>query len=387
MRAVATGMIATYPVGGVAWDYGQYLVGLEQLGFDVYYLEDTGGETYDPSLRLYSDDCTYAVQFLENALSQLSPNLRDRWHFRAASGQSFGIDAKRLREIVSSADLFLNVSGGTLLRDDYMACRCKVLIDTDPGWNHFVNYPRWDANPGWQGTHGFRAHDHYFTYAERIGRTDCLLPDFGLTWRPTRPPVLLDRWRPEGTAERWTTVMTWNNFQKPVEYGGRVFGTKEREFSKIEALPAAHSSVTFELATGGSGAPIEKWSEIGWRIVDSHSVSETLDDYRDYIQSSRGELSVAKNLYVSTHSGWFSCRSACYLAASRPAIIQDTGFSEMLPTGEGLFAFDDESGASEALSIIESSYERQRRAAREIANEYLDAKRVLTRMLQQIGLM
>jgi hypothetical protein len=283
--------------------------------------------------------------------------------------------------------LFLNVSGGTLLRDDYMVCGCKVLIDTDPGWNHFVNYPRWDANPGWQGTHGFRGHDHYFTYAERMGRTDCLLPDFGLTWRPTRPPVLLDRWRPEGRAARWSTVMTWNNFQKPVEYGGRVFGTKEREFSKIEALPAAHSSVTFELATGGSGAPIEKWSEIGWRIVDSHSVSETLDDYRDYIQSSRGELSVAKNLYVSTHSGWFSCRSACYLAASRPAIIQDTGFSELLPTGEGLFAFDDESGASEALSIIESSYARHSRAAREIANEYLDAKRVLARMLQQIGIM
>jgi hypothetical protein len=387
MQAVATGMIATYPVGGVAWDYGQYLVGLEQLGFDVYYLEDTGGTAYDPNRRLYDDDCSYGVQFLEESLAFLSPSLSERWHFRDSSGQCFGIERSKLKEIVSSADLFLNVSGGTLLRDEYMGCTCKVLIDTDPGWNHFVNYPRWDANPGWQGTHGFRGHDHFFTYAERLGRADCLLPNLGLPWHPTRPPVLINRWSREENGQNWTTVMTWNNFQKPVEYGGRLFGTKEMEFSKIESIPAEHPGVTFELATGGSGAPIEKWRELGWNVVDSHSISKTPRDYHSYIQSSRGEISVAKNLYAATRSGWFSCRSACYLAAGRPAIVQDTGFSELLPTGQGLLAFDSRESASKALSSVESDYPRHSRAAREFASEYLDATRVLRSMLQTIGLM
>jgi hypothetical protein len=380
-------MIATYPVGGVAWDYGQYLVGLQDLGFDVYYLEDTGGPTYDPEQRAYGEVCQYAVQFLRDSLAALSPQLADRWHFVASSGEAYGMATRDMREIVAAADLFLNVSGGTLLRDEYMPCRCKVLIDTDPGWNHFVNYPRWDALPGWQGSHGYRAHDHFFTYAERLGRADCLLPDMGLTWHPTRPPVSLARWDRDGAGRAWTTVMTWNNFRKPVEYQGRTFGTKEMEFAKIEAVPALHPSLTFELATGGSGAPLEHWRTLGWDVVDSHSVSTTLDDYRQYIQSSRGELSVAKNLYVATRSGWFSCRSTCYLAASRPVIVQDTGFSEILPTGEGLFAFSDEAEASAAISEVSGDYGRHQRAAREIARQYFEAGHVLGEMLQQIGLM
>src|SRR5215207_4542174 len=196
MRAVVTGMIATFPVGGVAWDYGQYALALEDLGFEVYYLEDTSGPIYDPGQRQYSEECDYGVRFLRDSLALLSPRVADRWHFRAASGESYGLTPRKVQEIIAGADLFLNVSGGTLLRDEYMSCRCKVLIDTDPGWNHFVNYPRWDAQPGWQNTHGYRAHDHFFTYAERLGQSDCLLPDLGLTWHPTRPLVVLDRWKP-----------------------------------------------------------------------------------------------------------------------------------------------------------------------------------------------
>jgi hypothetical protein len=387
MRAIATGMIATYPVGGVAWDYGQYLVGLEQLGFDVYYLEDTGCPTYDPIQRLYADDCTYALRFLHDSLARLSPNLAERWHFRDVNGNCYGIARDKLIDIVAGADIFLNVSGGTLLREEYMPCRCKVLVDTDPGWNHFVNYPKWDAKPGWHGTHGFRGHDHFFTYAERLGHSDCVLHDFGLSWHPTRPPVLMERWKLAGKGKSWTTVMTWNNFQKPVKYEGRVYGTKELEFSKIERAPAQCPAAEFEIATGGSGAPVEKWREIGWHVVDSHGISESLDQYRDYVQSSRGELSVAKNLYVATHSGWFSCRTACYLAASRPAIIQDTGFSQILPTGRGLFAFDDNQGAIEAVAEVECDYLKHSAAAREIAHEYLDAKRILRSMLRQVDLM
>jgi len=387
MRAVVTGMIATYPVGGVAWDYGHYVVGLEQLGFDVFYLEDTGGPAYDPARRLYGDDCEYSVRFLRESLAQLSKAFEDRWHFCSAHGECYGMPHRRIEELLCNADLFLNVSGGTLLRDEYMSCPCKVLIDTDPGWNQFVNYPRWDASPGWKGTHGYRAHDHFFTYAERLGHPGCLLPDLGLAWHPTRPPVAIDRWNPEGPGRAWTTVMTWNNFQRPVEYQGRVFGTKEMEFSKMEALPNKRPDAAFELAVGGWGAPISQWRADGWNVVDSHAVSKSVDDYRNYIQTSIGELSVAKNLYVATRSGWFSCRSACYLAASRPVVIQDTGFSEIVPTGEGLFAFSNGEEAEAAVAAAQADPVRHGRAAREIATEYFDARCVLGNMLTQIGLM
>src|SRR5205814_2736564 len=128
-------------------------------------------------------------------------------------GQTFGLSERAIYELAEHADLFLNVSGGTLLRDAYLANPCKVLIDSDPGWNHFVNYPKWDESPGWQGTHGYRAHDHFFTYAERLGQPDCVLPDMEIQWNPTRPPVVMDCWRPQGPETAWTTVLTWNNFR------------------------------------------------------------------------------------------------------------------------------------------------------------------------------
>jgi glycosyltransferase involved in cell wall biosynthesis len=158
------------------------------------------------------------------------------------------------------------------------------------------------------------------------------------------------------------------------------------EFAKIESMPKKQPAVRFQLATGGSGAPIERWQNIGWHVLDSHSVSETLDDYREYIEASRGELSVAKNLYVATRSGWFSCRSTCYLAAGRPAILQDTGFSEILPTGAGLFAFTDVREAEDAIAAIEADYSRHSRAARELAAEFFDARRVVGNVLRCTGL-
>jgi hypothetical protein len=299
-------------------------------------------------------------------------------------GTTHGIEAKRFQAIVAGADLFLNVSGGTLLRDEYMANQCKVLIDSDPGWNHFVNYPRWDANPGWQGTHGYRAHDHFFTYAERLGEPDCVLPDLGLAWRKTLPPVVMDCWRSHGPAQKWTTVMTWNNFRKPVEYMDRLYGTKEVEFPKLERLPQ-HVDVALELAVGGGGAPVERWKELGWNVVDSHLVSRSPEEYQDYIEGSRGELTVNKNLYTATRSGWFSCRTVCYLAAGRPAVVQDTGFAEFLPTGKGLFAFSTLEEAAAAIESAESDYPAHCAAARQVAEEHFDSDRVLGEMLRQIG--
>ena len=385
MRAIVTGMIASYPVGGVVWDYGQYALGLERLGLEVYYLEDTGWETYNPVSGAYGPDCAYGVEFLERSLRALSPTLGDRWHFRNLDGRSFGIAASDFEEIVAGADLLVNVSGGTLLRDAYMACPRKLLIDTDPGWNHFRNYPRWDAQPGWQGSHGYRAHDHFFTYAERIGKPGCRLPSLGIDWIPTRPPVVMDCWEGVGPGSKWTTVMTWKNFQEEIRHEGEVYGTKEREFTKIEAIPR-QAPASFEVAIGGGEAPIDRWRALGWSVADAQAISVTPDSYRAYVQQSRGEFSVAKNVYVATESGWFSCRTVCYLAAGRPAVVQDTGFSESIRTGEGLFAFSDVAGAARGVAAVEASYEVHREAARELAAREFGSDRVCGELLERIGL-
>lgn len=377
-------MIATYPVGGVLYDYGQYALGLERLGFDVYYLEDTGGSTYDPRTRLYGPDASYGVQFLAAALETLSPRLAGRWHFRDVEGRSYGLAQDEMNDIVARADLFLNVSGGTLLRDEYLPSRRKVLIDTDPGWNHFVNYPRWDESPGWKGTHGYRAHDHFFTYAENIGGDGCLLPDLGLDWLPTRPPVVLDLWQPEPPGEVWTTVLTWKNFQQSIEHEGRSYGTKELEFGKVESLPLLVRA-RLEMAIGGAESPVEHWRKLGWSITSSVERSITPADYRHYIQSSRGEFSVAKNVYVDTLSGWFSCRSICYLAAGRPVVVQDTGFTRNIPAGKGLLAFSSLDEAASAIAAVEADYDAHQRAALAIARRYFSAEHVLSDMLTRIA--
>jgi hypothetical protein len=385
MRAVVTGMIASYPVGGVVWDYGQYALGLEQLGFEVFYLEDTGELTYDPDRGQYGDDCSYAVAFLERSLAELSPRLGRYWHFRAADGRTFGTDAREVAKLIAEADLFLNVSGACLMRDEYFACRRKVLIDTDPGRNHFVNYPRQDAGSGWPGAHGFRAHDYFFTYAERLGQPDCPLPDFGLPWQPTRPLVALNCWHPEPPGQTWSTVMTWDNFRKPIEYGGATYGSKEREFGRIEALPS-RVLARLEVAVGGARPPVEHWRRLGWSVIDSHAVSRTPEDYRRYVQQSRGEFSVAKNTYAATRCGWFSCRSICYLAAGRPVVVQDTGFSEFIPTGAGLLAFTDLESAANAIARVEADYARHQEAARDVARRYFAGDAVLGDLLRRVGL-
>jgi hypothetical protein len=384
MRVIVTGMIATYPVGGVLWDYAQYALGFERLGCEVYYLEDTGCETYDPVRGLYGEDCSFGVNFLKNELEGISPQLARRWHFRAMDGKSYGISPGDMDSLVADADLFLNVSGSCLLREAYMRNKRKVLIDTDPGWNHFVNYSKWDKSPGWQGTRGYRRHDYFFTYAGNIGGDDCLLPSMGLEWKTTRPLVIMDAWHPRPPADKWTTVMSWNNFRDPVEYQGKVYGSKEMEFCKVKSLPGRVSS-PLEIAVGGD-APREEWIKEGWSVIDSHAISRSAKDYRDYIQSSRGEFSVAKNVYAATRSGWFSCRSICYMAAGRPVVVQDTGFSKFIPTGEGVIAFSGLDEAVKGIEEMEKNYARHCGAARDIVGKYFGSDAVLNQMLKEVGL-
>lgn len=395
-RAVVTGMIATYPLGGVAWDYGQYALGLERLGFEVFYLEDTGWMTYDPRVRSYGDDPSFGVRFLGDSLAWLSPSLARKWHFRAMDGTTFGIDPAEMDAALADADVLVNVSNSCVLRDSALRCRCKILIDTDPGWNHFRNFPRLDAHPHWAGGHSYRRHDFFFTYAERIGRPGCRLPTLGLPWQPTRPPVVLDQWRPEPPGMIWTTVMTWRNFNESIVADGVRYGSKEMEFGRVEALPRRVRS-SMQIAAAGTDrpptaeelsdgeSPEARWATLGWSVIDAHRVSADAEVYRKYVAQSRAEFSVAKNVYAATASGWFSCRSTCYLAAGRPVVVQDTGFSSLLPTGEGLLSFETLDEAVAAVERVEGDYERHCAAAREVATQHFASDRVLTGMLARAG--
>lgn len=241
MRAIVTGMIATYPLGGVVWDYAQYALGLENLGFEVFYLEDTGTQTYNPSCQLYGDDPSYGLSFLERTLKLLSPSLGQRWCVRSLDGQLHGPAADRLEHLVASAELFLNVSGSALLREPYLACPRKVLVDTDPGWNHFVNYPaadaRFAAGEEQAGVSSWRQHDAFFTHAENLGAPDCLLPSLDIAWEPLRPPVLLNCWSQEPPGDIWTTVLTWNNFGRPIEYNGRSYARRNGNSAPSSRCP------------------------------------------------------------------------------------------------------------------------------------------------------
>jgi hypothetical protein len=397
MKAVVSGMIGTFSVGGVAWDYGQYALGLERMGLDVYYLEDTGvpAYTFNEATGQFDEDCSYGVRFLEDSLAAFSPRLKNRWHFRAYDGQTYGMPLEAMRDVLADACVLINVSGGSVLREEYRHCCRKVLIDTDPGWNHFVIFPRWDSkSPDWQQA-GYRGHDHFFTFAETIATGDCDLPTLGIDWHITRQPVVLDCWARgdagaspslcgvNGHADSWTTVMMWNSFKRPIEYRGRTYGAKEREFTRIEEIPR-HSSASFEVAVNGQ-APRKRWSDLGWNVVHGNEISATADGYRQYIRSSRGEFSVAKNVYVDTHSGWFSCRSACYLAAGRPCVVQETGFSRRIPTGAGLFSFSTMEEAVAAIDEVEGDYQRHEQAARQLAEEHFDHRMVLGDLLTQIG--
>ncbi len=387
MRAMVTGMVATYSMGGVAWDYGQYALGLERLGFEVFYLEDCGvpAYSYNADTGMYEEDPASGVDFLRRTLAELSPGLEDRWHYRSVDGRSYGLDEAEVAEVVGGADVFLNVSGCSVLREEYRRCPRKVFIDTDPGWNHFVIFPRWDAKPAEERKGGYRSHDHFFTYAARLGEPDCPLPDFGVEWRPTFPPVVLDRWHARPPGDTWTTVMNWKNYPDVVEHEGVIYGGKEVEFEKIEDLPG-ESPGNFEVAINVNGeAPLGRWRETGWSVVGGHERSSSLGSYREYIEGSRGELSVAKNIYAATRCGWFSCRSVCYLAAGRPVIMQNTGFPERVPTGAGLFAFSDLGEAARSVKEVESDYEAHSRAASELARDRFDSDVVLGEMLGKAG--
>jgi hypothetical protein len=387
MRVVVGGLLATYPLGGVSWDYLAFVKGFRLLGAEVLYLEDTGQWLYDPGRLTFTDDVGANVRHLADVLERHAPGTR--FSLRAPDGTYHGLAEAAVNRFCHGADLLLNVSGGCWLRERYRGVRRSIYLDTDPGYSHakLAAVDQGTATGDEQySVDLIRAHDLFFTFAENMGRPDCRLPAAGLTWQTTRQPIVLGDWpmsyRPE--AEAYTTVMSWKTNAAPPTIDGTAFGGKDVELVRFVDLPS-RTSAHLEVAVAGA-APRQVLRRKGWRVVDAAECSSTMESYREYLAGSRGEWSVAKNAYVATHSGWFSCRSACYLALGKPVVVQDTGFRSSYPTGEGLFAFSTLDQAVGALATIESDYRRHCDAARALAEREFSAERVLGKLCRDAGL-
>ena len=386
MKVVVTGLIGTYPLGGVAWDYLQFVKGFLALGCEVTYLEDTGQWAYDPQRATFTEDGDANARYLRGVMSRVE-GMAESFAFRDARGTLYGLSEHELVRRCRGADLFLNVSDCCWLREGYRGARVTACYDSDPlytqaAWLAADAGDRRDGRePGW-----YRVYDVFFTMAENMADRDCRVPRCGLEWHTTRQPITLEDWpvRRDAGQGSFTTVMSWKTKPAPPALGGRIYGGKDVEFRRYLDLPA-RVRLPLEIAVSGP-APRSEMTAAGWRVVDAAERSTTMERYRDYIGASRGEWSVAKEAYVASESGWFSCRSACYLAMGKPVVVEDTGFSRIYPTREGLFGFRSVEEAVSALEAVEADYSRHCEAARALAERFFRAETVLEKLVHDAGL-
>lgn len=385
MRIVVTGGLGAMPFAGVAWQIMHYLEGFRRLGHRVHYLEDSGSWPYDPERDTVSDDPRPALRYVARHLARCG--LERSWAFRSAvNGELHGMSERELAAVLEGADLLVNVSGFTVLGEALASIPARFYLETDPV------LPQIEIAKGQQFTIDLLdAHTHHFSYGENFGNPDCTVPIERFTYYPTRQPVVLDWWEPlstqAGPDQAFTTIASWKQDAKDVEWQGRILTwSKDVQFTPYLDLPdRVARPLEMSLAISDDAA-VRKLRQAGWRIRPAAPLSRDVDAYRTYIRSSAGEFSVAKEQYVLPRSGWFSDRTVTYLAAGRPAVVQDTGFGCALPTGEGLLPFSSPDEAVAALEAIEMDYGRHARAARRIAEEYLSTDRVLSRMLTDASL-
>jgi GT2 family glycosyltransferase len=382
-KVVLLGMMTRIPVAGVVWQTMHYLLGFERLGYEAYYVE---AHARTPSMlmeREEEDSSAKAARFIDGVMRRFG--MGDRWAFHGLhyDNRCYGLSASELRQLYGSATFLVNMHGGTLPRPELYATDRLVYLETDP-----VQLQT-ELHDGVQATFDFLdPHCAFFSYAENYGNPDCGLPlQDRYPLHPTRQPVIMDFWRGRSApGETFTTIGNWRQPWRDVILDGEQYSwSKHNEFMKFIDLPQ-RTPQGFELALSSyDPADQEMLERHGWSVRHALDFSTDPDDYRDYITGSRGEYSVAKDQNVRLRTGWFSDRSATYLAAGRPVINQDTGFSNVFPTGEGLFAFSTMDEILAAIEAINSDYARHSRAAEEIAREYFAHDVVLGRILEEIG--
>jgi glycosyltransferase involved in cell wall biosynthesis len=371
------------PLAGIAWQAMHHLMGLRRLGWDAWYVEDSGANPYDPRADSVAMACDYNLAFLRQAMARYG--FGERWvYWDAINDVHHGLSRDRVRALYAEADCLINLCGATRLRDEHFACPVRIMIDTDPVYEQ-IKYAR--SDPAARAY--LDAHTHFFSYGENLGGADCPVPLAGVDWRPTRPPVDPGAWpRPEGAPPCFGTIGTWENKGKDIDFGGvRYVWSKHVNFLRFLGLPRRRPGTCFEIAVQPPDENVREAVEAGgWHIVDPRPISYDMRHYAAFIAGARGEFTVAKDIYVRPNSGWFSDRSVCYLAAGRPVVTMRTGFAKFYPVGEGLFDYTTEDEALAAIDAIAADYGRHSRAARAIASEYFAADRVLGALLAAAGL-
>jgi hypothetical protein len=379
LRIVVGGYLVRAPLGGQAWHYLQYVSGLAALGHEVLYIEDScffdddeHEWYYDPDAGKSGTDPAYGLEFATNALSAVGHG--ERWAFyEAHAGRWHGPAADTAVGFCRDADLFVNVSAVNPIRPWLAGIPRRIFVDTDPGFTQI----RLLTNPI-NRRHALQ-HNVFATFGENIPAGYSSLPSDAFTWFPTRQPMVLEAWhvtpgRPDAPL---TAVLAWQTYP-PIEHDGLRYGVKADSFRPLLDLPA-RSRESFELAVSGDQAPRDLLRKNGWRLLDRGP--RTPSDYQHYLQSSKAELGIAKHGYVASRSGWFSERSAAYLASGRPIVMQNTGFTRWLNADKGVLPFDTPAMALSALDDLQSRYEAHCRGAREVAAEYFESSAVLSRLI------
>jgi hypothetical protein len=386
------GYIGLYPTGGATWDYIQYPLGLKMLGHDVYYIEDTMQYPVFQHDGSKWDDASGCVNYLKRMMENFE--LKDKWAYRdVASGKSYGMTEVKILEVCKTADVFINISCSTYLRNEYLQIPKRILLDSDPMFTQ-IQYAlevSGMADKNWKTKNMIENHNFLFTFGENIGSEDCKIPLFNFKWHTTRQPVCLNLWENQfcGDKNSFTSIMNWSG-RKKLNYDNDDWGQKDVEFDKFKEVPFRFPELNFEIVIN---KPLNKESNfnaaelqtLGWNILEPGVTVGNMADYKNFIFNSAAEFSVAKETYVKSNSGWFSCRSACYLAAGKPVITEETGWSKYINSGKGLFSFTDLATATDAIKKVKNDMSYHSKIAKEIAAEYFDSNKVLSQMLEQLN--
>jgi hypothetical protein len=378
-RAVLVGFIGKLPYAGMSLWNLHYLVGLQDLGYEVFYVEKQNypDEYYDLEADEMTSDPGPGLRYLRQLLPQYGM-LPGKFGLLDLNNNFHGCTWEDVRTALDRADFVLTI-GTPSWFDELERCSRRAFVDGDPVFTQAEMLEGGAAS----------VLEHYeilFTYATRMGMADCTIPGAGRSWIPTRTLIATRLWRQTpfgGETFPITGLLHWAA-GSDVTIDGQVYGHKDREFARFQQLPEL-TSQPFRLAVGG-GAPRERLEQLGWKIVSPLEVTGTIPAYENFIATSRADFAIAKHAYVASRSGWFSDRSTCFLASGRPVLHQETGFSEWLPTGEGVLKFSNAADVLESLRSLDLDYARHSRAARRIAEEHFEAATVLGEMLDEAGL-
>jgi len=377
------GFMGGCPIAGVIWQHLHYLLGFARLGCDVTYVEDSATYPYNPVTFETGTDSSYAVE----TIARLAAQFGFGWAYCARYDEAkptFGMELAALRRLYRQADAIFNICGSHDLHGDLQESERLFYIETDPG----VEQVRIDA--GSTETDAYlRRHRGLFTFGEAVPTPEFPVPTHGFDWRSTRQPVVMDMWANDasGRGARFTSIANWStDGLKDIVWRGETYRwAKAPEFIRFVDAPRVCGQA-FELATDIPHRAVEQlFTDNGWKLVLPYELSVDPEEYRRYIVGSKGEFTATKDQYVRLRTGWFSDRSACYLAAGRPVVTEDTGFDRFLPTGKGLFSYRSIEDIRAAVEAIETDYEGNCMAAREIASEYFAAEKVLASLLEQAG--